>query len=79
MDASEVGRMPYPRGATLRCINGHHLSASWAVPAARPKRGEKPPPVRAIRTECPVCGNKLDVFIDGRADPRTFHIRPDVS
>jgi hypothetical protein len=62
------------RGAALKCINGHKLTASWTVPVGV-KRSTGARAVQAVKTECPLCGNKLDVFIDGRATPRSFRIR----
>ena len=64
------------RGATVRCINGHTLNVSWTVPVgAKPSVAARM--VQAVRMRYPLCANELDVFIDGRADPRTTKIRAD--
>jgi hypothetical protein len=62
-------------GASLTCLNGHRLTASWAVPVERPQPGEGIPPARAIRAACPLCGNALAIFVDARTDLRSMRVR----
>jgi hypothetical protein len=64
------------RGAALKCINGHKLSVSWTVPVGV-RRSAAGRAVQAVKTKCPLCGNELDVFIDGRSDARSLRIRTD--